>query len=55
MRKKLIKLAKSTLELWEIAKTMKTPGLFGEEVDFFDREPECVKQSRSILKEYGDQ
>lgn len=53
MRKQLITLAKSTLELWEIAKTMKTPGLFGDDVDFFDKEPQCVVLAKKLITEYG--
>lgn len=54
MKKQLIELAKHTLELWRAIKTIKTPGLFGEEVNFFDEEPECVKLSRRIIEKYGE-
>ena len=54
MKKKLVELAKATLELWEVAQQMKTPGLFEDEEPLFDNEPKCVTLAKEILKDHGE-
>lgn len=54
MREEALKLANEVLKLWEALKFVKEPGMFDEDMPFFEEEPECVKTARKIINKYGE-